>query len=115
MPPELYRVLHVAGIILMFMGFGAMFFGARRSGGGLPVMGLALHGAGALIVLVAGFGLHARTGGVWHPWLIGKVAIWVLLGVLPFAVRRKIVPGMLAWVVAAALGITAVALVFYNK
>lgn len=114
MPYDFYKVLHLSGLILLFMGLGAMFFGPRSESGRLSSMGLALHGIGALILIVAGFGLHARTGGEWAGWLFAKIGIWVLIGGLPFVVKRKFLPSGMAWILAVALGIAAAWLAVYK-
>ena len=36
-------------------------------------------GVAAVVVLVSGFGLHARLGGVWQGWVVTKVAVWLAL------------------------------------
>ena len=51
-----------------------------------------LHGTGLLIILIAGFGLVARldllSGGV-PGWVIGKLVIWLLAGILLTVPRQK--------------------------
>jgi hypothetical protein len=82
---ELYKLLHVLGILLIMVAVGGA--AAHAFGGGErrqnPQRGLLLaaHGFGLVLVLVAGFGMLARLeldfgGG----WLFAKIGIWLLLG-----------------------------------
>jgi hypothetical protein len=51
------------------------------------------HGIGLLISLVSGFGLVAKLGLSYSaPWLIVKMALWLVLGFLPVLARRKVLP-----------------------
>ena len=87
-PYELYKVVHIVGIALLLSALGAVALHALN--GGLRrddrARGLvaALHGVGAVLVLVGGFGMLARLGfrhGAMFPgWLLVKLAIWLLLG-----------------------------------
>jgi hypothetical protein len=68
----------------------------------------------ALLVFVAGFGLKAKVPHVegWPLWLIGKMGCWLLLALLPsFAYRNHALAGILK-LVAMALVVAAVYLVY---
>ncbi len=80
-----YKVLHIAGILGIFMALGGVTFhitsgGSRetawRKGAAI------LHGIGMTLVLVAGFGMLARLGihWPWPGWIWAKVILWLLLG-----------------------------------
>jgi len=93
---ELYKVAHLVAVILLFMGLaGACFHavngGTRESNAGRRIIS-AMHGLGLLISLVAGFGLVARldlmSGGM-PLWVAGKLAIWLVAGMLLTLPRRK--------------------------
>ena len=92
-----YRLIHVLGIILLFVVLGGLSYQATREGGtegAVPrKVAAALHGTALLIILVGGFGLLARIGvehGVGFPgWVWGKLVIWLLLGAAVAIPRRK--------------------------
>lgn len=87
MPYRFYIILHVAGIMMLFMslgGYSATSINDIPKPKNLARKWLAaFHGFGTLVILVSGFGLMARTniehGEPWPTWLIGKMAIWFVL------------------------------------
>jgi len=103
---EFYKVLHIFAIVAGCTAIGAMALGALATrddaelGKRLRKPLMAIHGVAGLLILVAGFGLLARTGviGKWPPWVYGKLALWVTLGISPVLVRRRPQLGF-AWVV----------------
>lgn len=102
MDPIYYKLIHVVGALLLFCGLGGMLAG---KGGKLAGM---LHGIGLLVMLVAGIGFAHKSGYGWPGWLLAKIGVWVLLGALPFLVKRGIVGALGALVLALGLGATAV-------
>lgn len=100
-PPRMsllfYKVLHLAGIMLLFAALGAHALLAIQ--GGPPAEAKAkrrplmiAHGVALLMILVAGFGLMARLGMAsmpWPTWVWGKVGIWLVLGGVVALVRRQ--------------------------
>jgi hypothetical protein len=84
---EFYKIIHVTGIILLFAslgGFATFRVFATKESNRKAYKTLAMtHGISLLIVLVAGFGLIARTGiaeGGFPLWIYGKLGIWLLAG-----------------------------------
>jgi hypothetical protein len=104
MPVETYRLLHVAGVMMLFLGIGGIL--ASEPGKGSKVFS-ALHGIGLLVMLVAGIGVVHKQPYEWHPWVIAKIACWVVLGALPVLVRRGVLPRIGALLLALAVGVTA--------
>lgn len=102
MDPKYYQLIHVAGALFVFCGLGGMLAG---KGGKLAGM---LHGIGLVAMLVAGIGFAHKSGYGWPGWMIVKIGIWVLIGVLPFLVKRGVLGALGALVLALALGTTAV-------
>lgn len=98
----IYHVAHVVGLILLFVGFGAIASGNRK--------GMMFHGIGLLILLVAGFGLIAKLKKLvpdmtyMEPWLLVKYGIFLTLGVLPVLAKRNILPAPAVLWIAVALG-----------
>lgn len=96
MSPVFYHILHVVGVIVLFIGIGGMLGGNRRTGG-------MLHGIGLIILLVAGFGLIAKLKlSYTSPFIIAKFVIWLLLGALPAFAKRM--PGTVVTLLAIVLG-----------
>lgn len=104
MSPELYRLLHVVGVLMLFVGLGGMF--ACEPGKG-PKLFPALHGIGLLVMLVAGIGFAHKSGLGWPNWLLAKIACWVLVGALPVLVKRGVVPRLAGVLLVLAVGATA--------
>ena len=57
------------------------------------------HGIGLLIVLIAGLGLMAKLGihGAPPPWIMMKLGIWLILGILPAFIYRMPRLGKIWW------------------
>jgi hypothetical protein len=110
MSPVFYHYLHLIGVILLFTSVGGMLAVAGGVSSARKLVGI-LHGVGLLILLVAGFGWLAKSGNVYPKYVWVKVGIWVVLGVLPLIVRKRVVQpgvgvalGILLGAVAAYLG-----------
>lgn len=107
MSPETYRLLHVLGVLVVFLGLGGVLATAG-DGGKAPKLFLMLHGVGLLVMLVCGIGYVHKMRFEWENWLFAKIACWVLIGAIPVLVRRGVLPRMVALVVVLGLGATAV-------
>ena len=114
---EFYKVLHFAGLFLVFSAIGGQFACFMTTGSektpARKFMGL-IHGVGLLIALVAGFGLIARLGVGFPTWVILKLLIWITLGALPVlpAKRPELTKGTYGLLIA--LGIAAAYLARYK-
>ena len=80
-----YKIVHLLGIFLLIVALGGISIhaanGGTRSESTTRRLTAILHGLGALIILVSGFGLLARlgiTGGL-PAWIWAKLVIWLLL------------------------------------
>lgn len=96
-PHQLYEILHIVGIALLFMAIGGVAVhaangGTRASSTTRPLVS-SVHGIGALFILVGGFGMLARIGfkhGTAFPgWLWIKIIVWFLLSALALLPYRK--------------------------
>lgn len=97
---EFYRVVHIFGIVLLFCALGglAVYASLTRDGKGNETAEQTttrkrlamLHGIALLVILVAGFGLMAKSGLMksWPTWIYGKLAIFVVLGAALQLVRK---------------------------
>ena len=96
-PRDFYEILHIIGIAMLFLAIGGVAVhaanGGSKSGSSTrPLVG-SIHGVGALLILVGGFGMLARIGfqhGSGFPgWLIGKIVIWVVLSAIALLPYRR--------------------------
>lgn len=112
-----YNVVHIVGIAALVLALGGMALhaasGGTRASSGARRLVAALHGLGALLVLVGGFGMLARLGvqhGAGFPgWLWIKLVVWGLLAVaaalpyrrpqlaVPMLVLVPVLAGVAAW------------------
>lgn len=94
-PRDFYEVLHIIGIAMLFLAIGGVSVHAANGGTKATTstrrLVSSIHGFGALLILVGGFGMLARIGlkhGEGFPgWLWVKLAIWIILSaivVLPY-------------------------------
>lgn len=103
MPYEFYKILHFFGIFCVLASLGGigthiLAGGTRENFSARKWLGT-LHGMGLLLVLIAGFGLHARLlpGLPIQNWAWAKLCIWVLLGMIPLLYYRKPKFAKLTW------------------
>jgi uncharacterized membrane protein SirB2 len=96
-PLPLYKLIHIVGIILIMSALGgaavrAMTIGAEGTPSSRRLLAV-LHGIGAFLVLLGGFGMLARLGfmhGANFPgWLWVKLVVWVILAAALIVPRRR--------------------------
>ncbi|WP_337172383.1 hypothetical protein [Gemmatimonas aurantiaca] len=96
-PHQLYEILHIVGIALLFTAIGGVAVHAANGGTKAtsttrPLVA-SVHGIGVLLILVGGFGMLARMGfqhGTNFPgWLWVKIIVWILLSGLALLPYRK--------------------------
>ncbi|HEX3158113.1 MAG TPA: hypothetical protein VHQ45_06325 [Gemmatimonadaceae bacterium] len=96
-PYATYKLVHLFGILLTFVMLGALTLhaatGAAKSTNPMRRPVTALHGVGAFLILLGGFGMLARLGvmhGSGFPgWLWVKIGVWVLVAILVILPYRK--------------------------
>jgi len=116
-----YQLLHVLGIIMVFMAMGALCVhamngGTRASNNARALVALT-HGLGLLLILVAGFGMLARLGamsGGLPGWVWVKVLVWLLLAALIVVPYRKPEWSRALWFALPVLGVIAAYSVLYR-
>lgn len=90
---SVYKVIHLSGVLMVFLALGAIAAKSMVSANSLGDFRRSIavtHGIGLVLSLVGGFGLLARLGvahGGLPGWAYAKLAIWVALaaciGILP--------------------------------
>ena len=103
----LYKVIHLAGLICLFLGLASALMPAdtpKRN------IGLRIHGIGLLLLLLGGFGLIIKldTGFAWWIWV--KLALWLGFGAMPLIGKRGLMPAPAAWGLALLFGVIAILL-----
>lgn len=92
-----YKIVHLVGIMLAFVALGGMSLHAASDGtrqtSAARALVAAMHGVGAFLILLGGFGMLARLGvmhGAGFPgWLWAKIVIWVLVAAAVIVPYRR--------------------------
>lgn len=91
---EIYKIIHVVGISLLFFGFGAVLIQSllmpSAKGNGRRI-GFITHGLGLLFLFVSGFAMAGKSGLMSEMplWVKLKIAIWVWAGLLITVAKRR--------------------------
>lgn len=97
---QTYHILHLAGLICVFIGFGGLLSseGAKKA--------MKWHGIGLVISLVSGFGMLAKMGimGAMPVWVWIKIALWLVLGFLPVLAKRRVLAAPVVVLIAVIIG-----------
>lgn len=96
-PRDFYEVVHIIGIALLFVAIGGVTVhaanGGSRATSQTRTLVTSVHGLGALLILVGGFGMLARIGfqhgGNFPGWLWAKLIIWIVLSVTVLVPYRR--------------------------
>jgi len=93
---EFYKVLHVLGILLLFVALGGVTLhawnGGTKEGNQGRRAAAAMHGLGLFLILLAGFGMLARRGFIESGlpgWAWAKLAVWLVAGGIFFLPYRR--------------------------
>lgn len=94
---EFYNVVHIIGIVILMSSLGGVALHAMNGGTGANNASrrfiTTLHGIGAFLILLGGFGMLARIGfrheESFPPWLLVKLTVWVFLAAAPFLPYRR--------------------------
>ncbi|MCA8974425.1 MAG: hypothetical protein KDC98_06870 [Planctomycetes bacterium] len=104
MSPEFYRIAHIVGVLMLFLGLGGMLACGGREGAKAPALFPMLHGLGLIVMVVAGIGRAHKVGFGWPSWLLLKIVCWLVIAVLPVFVKRGKLNGAVAVLLALCLG-----------
>ncbi|PQJ28326.1 hypothetical protein [Rubritalea profundi] len=106
---NVYKLIHIVGIITLFMGFA---YGMKSWSKGAAIA----HGIGLLLIIISGFGLiSAKYNNNMAPWMFIKLAIWLALGGALVIVKRKLLPDLISWIILLTLATAAAWTVLYGK
>lgn len=115
MNPSIYHILHFVGILMLFLGYGALLGRSMAGSEDAKVkkLGSITSGIGLILMIVAGFGLMAKLyNNSFESWMIVKLVIWLVLGGLIALINRKpALAGALWWGIIA-LGAVAAVMVY---
>jgi len=104
---DLYKTLHILGVMLLFAGAGGLVLQQlqeRPHAAARKLAGLT-HGIALVLILIAGFGAAAKVGlSLTAPWLVAKMVIWLLFGLLPLVLRKLPRQAKLLWWILPLLG-----------
>lgn len=112
---EFYKILHLVGLMCLFIGLAAVlilaFTGQLGNKRG-KVIGFAMHGLGLFLILFSGFGMAAKLQLFANlpGWIYGKIGVWVLLALAVSLLKRKPQWAFFNLVLIVALGATAASL-----
>lgn len=92
-----YNVVHIVGIILLVSALAGAALRATSvtvaEDGSMRRLLAILHGGGAFLVLLGGFGMLARLGivqgGGFPAWLWVKIGVWVVLAAAIVVANRR--------------------------
>ena len=109
MSAEIYKILHLVGVMVVFLSLGGALVRSMsgNSDQGLKKLTGISNGVGMIIILVAGFGLIAKLKTGFPAWVIVKMVLWGVFGVLLSVALRKPDLGKPLWFVIIALGAVA--------
>lgn len=95
-PRDLYEIIHVIGIAMLFVAIGGVAVhaanGGTKASSSTRTLVSAIFGIGSFLILLGGFGMMARLGmvrGVPPNWLAVKMLIWFVLSGIVLLPYRK--------------------------
>lgn len=112
--PEIYKLVHVLGLLLVFLSLGGIAMHAINGGTRDTNRGRRLvvitYGTGLLLILFGGFGWLGASGIMkagMPLWVWAKLLIWLAIGGLLALPGRKPELGRPVWYLAPLLGLLA--------
>lgn len=111
-----YKVFHIIGILMLFLGIGGAIIRSAidSKNAKLEKFVLLNHGIGMLIILIAGFGQLAKLGMVFTSWVVIKIIIWLIMGALIMPIKKMPEKSSIWWYTALILGALAAYMAIYK-
>lgn len=115
-----YTILHVVSLMTALITLGAVISHLLQGGSKENFKArkgiAALHGIAVLIAFISGFALMGKSGYSFSnaPWLYIKIACWIILGVFPTLVYKRVLPPWASLVFLIGTIATAVTVVTYK-
>lgn len=98
---QVYHILHLLGLMLVFVGFGSLLSteGAKSA--------MKWHGIGLVVSLVSGFGMLAKLGIFkdMPTWVWIKIGLWLVLGFLPVLAKRRVLSAHIVVLLGVLIGV----------
>jgi len=118
---EFYKLLHVLGILLLFVALGGVTLhawnGGTKEGNQGRTAAAAMHGLGLFLILLAGFGMLARLGfvkGGLPGWALAKIVVWLVAGGILFVPYRRPRSARMLYLLLPLLGLVAASLALFK-
>ena len=111
-----YKVLHIIGILMLFLSIGGAIIRASidQKSEKLEKFVLMNHGIALIIIVIAGFGMLAKLGMVFTGWVVVKIIIWLLMGALILPIKKMPEKRAVWWFTALILGSIAAFMALYK-
>ena len=111
-----YKVLHIIGILMLFLSIGGAIIRASidQKSEKLEKFVLMNHGIALIIIVIAGFGMLAKLGMVFTGWVVVKIIIWLLMGALILPIKKMPEKRTVWWFTALILGGIAAFMAIYK-
>ena len=92
-PVTIYKNLHLIGVFMILVALGGLILQQIQATTREQVWRRSVaitHGIGMVLALVGGFGMLARMNifWPWPGWVVGKIIIWLVFGVLVALIGR---------------------------
>jgi len=91
MDPHIYRVLHLSGILLLFLSLGAFIMKELTDPDNKRFQRFLFmnHGIALIIILVAGFGkLAANMSQMASGWVLVKMVVWLVMATVVMLIHK---------------------------
>ena len=106
----LYKIIHLAGVLMVFLSFGGLIVRSQIADGSKRwrmLTGLT-NGVGLLLILVGGLGLLVKMQLGFPGWALAKFVIWLIFAGLISVANRVPKAGKWLWWGLILLGVLAV-------
>ncbi len=92
MTNELFKLIHIAGILMLFSGLCALwgvYAGGHTPNKSTRITLAVIHGIGMALLLVSGLMQLSALGAGFPLWAILKGSLWLVLGVSMVLAKRR--------------------------